>query len=354
MGHCPEIKQSLIVGKLLTVKATGTTRKRTRCQPMKIAAQREYSGSLAFLQESVQNRFMMKNSGLNSMTGYGRGEAEIDQVRIVTEIRSVNHRFLDIVVRLPAGWLSFEEGMKRVVKKYIKRGRVDVFVSVEGQLSPEKQVTVDWKLVAGYVQASKEIEKHFNIQGELTLSDLIRLPDIWLIEESKWDEDHYRSALFASLEKACEALQAMREQEGQHLAEDLAFRIQKISGIVAEMEELAPQVVESLEKRLYDKLKEWIHENQEMEDRILAEIAVFADKADITEELTRLKSHTKKFLESLSSEEPIGRRLDFLLQEMNREVNTIGSKANHQSISMLVVDAKSELEKMKEQVQNIE
>ncbi|RAL26112.1 YicC/YloC family endoribonuclease [Thermoflavimicrobium daqui] len=297
---------------------------------------------------------MMINSELNSMTGFGRGETEVDQVRFIAEIRSVNHRFLDIVVRLPAGWLSYEEVIKRLVKKYVKRGRIDVFISVDGQLHPEKNVSIDWKLADGYIQASQEMKERFKINGELTLSDFFRLPDIWLVEEGKWDEDKYAPLLLSCVEKACDALKSMRMQEGGNLAQDLALRTNQISQIVDQMEELAPTVSMQLQNRLYEKLKEWMDGNKELEERLLSEIAIFADKADITEELTRLRSHAKQFYQCLSSREPIGRQLDFLLQEMNREVNTIGSKANHQTISLLVVEAKSTLEKMKEQVQNIE
>lgn len=292
---------------------------------------------------------------LNSMTGFGRGEAEMDQVRLITEIRSVNHRFLDIVVRLPMGWLAFEEEMKRVVKKYVNRGRIDIFVTAEGKTTPERQVMVDWNLLDGYVQAAKQIqERYTSPEDQLRLSDLVRLPDIWLLTEGKWDQDLYHSLLMTSLKKACKALKEMREAEGQHLAQDLRRRVNRLIQIITEMELIAPSVTEQLEKRLYHKLDEWLQNNKEVADRILAEIAIFADRSDITEELIRLKSHVNQFCQCLQATEPVGRRLDFLIQEMNREINTIGSKSNHPEISRQVVDAKSELEKMKEQVQNIE
>jgi uncharacterized protein (TIGR00255 family) len=292
---------------------------------------------------------------LNSMTGFGRGEAEVNQVRLITEIRSVNHRFLDIVVRLPMGWLAFEEEVKRVVKQYVSRGRIDVFVTVEGKTTPERQVLVDWNLLDGYMQAAMQIQERYTSQeDQLRLSDLIRLPDLFVLTEGKWDQDFYHSLLMTSLKKACKALKAMREAEGQHLAQDLEGRVNRLSQIMKEMESIAPSVTEQLEKRLYHKLDEWIQNNKEVADRILAEIALFADRADITEELIRLKSHVNQFYQCLQATEPVGRKLDFLIQEMNREINTIGSKSNHPEISRQVVDAKSELEKMKEQIQNIE
>jgi uncharacterized protein (TIGR00255 family) len=297
---------------------------------------------------------MVENSKVFSMTGYGRGEVESDQARFLTEIRSVNHRFLDIVVRLPAGWLSVEESVRKIVKQYVRRGRVDVFITVEGSMGPNRKVDVDWKLVEGYLHSTQQIKEKLGMKGDLTLSDLIQLPHIWSIEEEMWNLDQFESTLLSSVEQACQTLFRMRQQEGAHLRQDLIHRLYILEDLVDQLLQLAPQVASHYRERLQERLHDILDDISGIEDRLLTEVAIFAEKADITEELTRLKSHLHQFLQALDSDSPVGRRLDFLLQEMNREVNTIGSKANHSSISRLVVECKSELEKMKEQVQNIE
>ncbi|MBA4494194.1 YicC/YloC family endoribonuclease [Paenactinomyces guangxiensis] len=297
---------------------------------------------------------MEKNSRLMSMTGYGRGEIDNNGIRFLTEIRSVNHRFLEIVVRLPHGWLSLEEAIRKQVQQVIRRGRVDVFITAEGNLQSERKVEVDWGIVESFVQVGKQVEERLGISGSLTIADLINKPECWIIEEPEWDVDEYREALLQSVEEACQDLKKMRQREGRHLAGDLSGRVQTIVRLVDKMKQKAPLAVEHIQNRLHARMQELLAGREFDENRLLTEVAVFADKADITEELIRLESHARQFLLALSSTEPVGRRLDFLIQEMNREANTIGSKANIQSISSLVVDCKSELEKMKEQVQNIE
>lgn len=289
-----------------------------------------------------------------SMTGYGRGEMESNGFRYLVEIRSVNHRFLEVVVRLPHGWMALEEGVRKQVQQVVRRGRVDVFISVEGTTPPEKKVQVDWGLVKGFLTASRELEKQLGISARLTVADLIHKPEFWVVEEAACDVENHREALFQAVQKACLDLKEMRNREGEHLGKDLAQRMQGFLQQVAKMKAAAPRVVEQMKQRIQTRMEELLEGRGTDPDRLLMEVAIFADRADITEELTRLSSHAGQFLLALTQTEPVGRRLDFLLQEMNREINTIGSKANDQQIGALVVECKSELEKMKEQVQNIE
>jgi len=291
---------------------------------------------------------------LVSMTGYGRGEMEHQGLKVLTEIRSVNHRFLEVVVRLPQGWMALEDPVRKMVGQAVKRGRVDVFISIESAALLEHKMDIDWKRLERLVEAGKEVEQRLGIPSDLRWSHLIHKPEFWLLEEPEWDVDEHRETVLQAVEQAVNALMEMRRREGTALARDLEARLQQLMGIVSRIEQETPSIREHVEKRLKSRLEEMLQETDVESDRIVAEVAVWVEKADITEELTRLKSHAEQFRQTLTRNEPVGRRLDFLLQEMNREVNTIGSKANFKAISSWVVDAKSELEKMKEQVQNIE
>jgi uncharacterized protein (TIGR00255 family) len=301
--------------------------------------------------ERVQD---MERNKLFSMTGYGRGEAEAGGIRVLAEIRSVNHRFLEIVVRLPHGWMALEDAVKKKVQQTVRRGRVDVFISVEGTVLPERKVQVDWPLLESLIQAGRELEEKWGIHGDLSLSDLMQKPELWVIDEPKWDAEAHRETLLMAVEAACRELLDMRAREGEVLARDLTGRMHTLLALVEKMEAEAPLVEKQVKERFRSRLSEWLAGSDVEPERLLMEVAIWVEKADITEELTRLKSHAHQFLETLTQCEPVGRRLDFLLQEMNREVNTIGSKTPLKSISSWVVDCKSELEKMKEQVQNIE
>lgn len=291
--------------------------------------------------------------GLISMTGYGRGEVAQNGLRVVTEMRSVNHRFLEIVVRLPQGYLSFEESVRKIVAQSIKRGRVDVFISIEREESQEDPIQIDWKRLEKIVALGKEAEQKFNIPFSIRWTDIIQNPDFWFIEENV-DLNAHREPILQSVRQATHALFHMRKREGAVLAQDLEHHLKKLREIVEWIEGATSEVQQHIETRLKNRLTEMLKQTDIEMDRIVMEVAIWVEKADITEELTRLKSHTTQFQQMLKQQEPVGRKLDFLLQEMNREINTIGSKANHQAISSWVVAAKSELEKMKEQVQNIE
>jgi uncharacterized protein (TIGR00255 family) len=235
-----------------------------------------------------------------------------------------------------------------------KRGRIDVFVTIEGLEPPKRQLNIDWNLLTSFIKVGKKLEAELGIKADLTMADLIGKPELWMIEEVKWNVDEHRDAFVRSVEQACQGLREMRMREGENLAQDLKKRIGDLMEIVGKIEQATPLVAEHVEKRLKARLMEMLGDAEVETDRLIAEVAIWVEKADITEELTRLKSHVEQFSQTLTCEEPIGRRLDFLVQEMNREINTIGSKANLASISSWVVDCKSELEKIKEQVQNIE
>jgi uncharacterized protein (TIGR00255 family) len=288
-----------------------------------------------------------------SMTGYGRGEIERDGLKFIAEIRSVNHRFLDLHIRYPYGWAFLEEELRKVVKEYVRRGRVDLTISIEGKQEVPRQVEVDWGLVEGYFQAFQELKQRFPVEEKVGVGDLLRINEIWRIEENQ-DLSGYAEDVLRSARLACSALQQMRIREGNHLARDLEQRLVELQNLISLMREQAPQVVSAYEEKLQSKFAEWIEASPELKERILLEAALIAEKSDISEELTRLDSHVEQFRQALTTGEPIGRRLEFLLQEMNRDINTIGSKANQQKISSYVVESKSILEKMREQVQNLE
>lgn len=288
------------------------------------------------------------------MTGYGQGECTVDGVRFVVELRSVNHRYLEMMVRMPTGWISLEEQVKKTIRSAIKRGRIDVFITKEGEGITRRRLGIDWDVAGSVIQAAEELKTTYQVEGTVTIPDLLAMPDVLKAEEVRWDLDQIRPALIKAVEGACSSLVCMRQREGEALFVDLLQHLEKLKKLVAEIGKRAPVVVTEYRDRLHKRLLEFLDEASLEEDRLLAEAAIFADRSDIQEELIRLSSHIDQFHSVLYREEPVGRRLDFLLQEMNREINTIGSKGNDAQITSKVVDFKSELEKMREQVQNIE
>lgn len=291
---------------------------------------------------------------LRSMTGYGRSEGYGDGVFIRVEIRSVNYRFLDVTVRMPREYLMLEDLVKKEVQSHFHRGRLDTFVTIEPDLATLSQVDVNWAYVERLIQSAREVKDRFGLPGELTVQDLVQMPDVLSVPEPEGNEDTWRELLVTHVRKACTDLQEMRVAEGVALQEDLEERIGRIVRELEAIREQAPQVVTSYRDRIRERMKELLGDLEIEEERLLTEAALFADKCNIDEELTRLDSHCKQFLHTLKQATPVGRKLDFLIQEMNREINTIASKANNLSISQHVIEAKSELEKIREQVQNIE
>jgi uncharacterized protein (TIGR00255 family) len=289
-----------------------------------------------------------------SMTGYGRETTSVHDTKITVEIKTVNHRFLDFSIRAPKELLALEESFKKMIKTDMRRGRVELYITIDGTSLGEKKVNIDWQLLEQYIKLLNEATDRYNVKGSLSTEQLINLPDLFFVEEQEVIGS-YEEHILQTVEQAVLQCVHMRKTEGQALERDLIKRISVIREITEHVKELAPTVVKLYKERLHHKLEEMLQDHYELdESRLLAEVSIFAEKADIEEEITRLTSHCDQFLLILKEKEPIGRKLDFLVQEMNRETNTIGAKANDYRISQQVVSMKSELEKIKEQVQNIE
>jgi uncharacterized protein (TIGR00255 family) len=288
-----------------------------------------------------------------SMTGFGRSKAESDVFSVNVEVKTVNHRFCEMNIRMPRQLLKIEDRMKKKLSQHIRRGRVEVYVSLEGEGIVTRKVQVDWKLLEEYYQFVKQVREKYDVEGTVTLHDLLSRSELLHIEESEVGNEELENLVLAATEEAANVLKQMRMAEGEELKKDMHAILAQLETNVVDLQKFAPFVVQSYKERLTKRMEEFIN-GQLDETRILTEVAVFADKADINEEVTRLNSHIQQFLLALKSMDPIGRKLDFLVQEMNREANTIGSKANDSNIAKLVVDIKSLLEKLKEQVQNIE
>jgi uncharacterized protein (TIGR00255 family) len=290
---------------------------------------------------------------VKSMTGFGRAEATQGSYQILVEMKSVNHRFCEINIRMPKQFLAMEETMKKVVSSYLQRGRIEIFITIEGQDTQDKHLNVDWELLSAYIDSIHKVKDRYQISGSIEINDILKLENVFTIMETQTGMEAIGELLLEQIHSASKQLVAMRSAEGDQLKKDIITHLNFIGTMSEQLSELGPTVVEAYRLRLEKKLKEYLG-SQIDEQRILAEAAIFADKADINEELKRINSHLGQFTQSLHSTGPVGRKLDFLVQELNREVNTIGSKANNANIANLVVEMKACLEKIKEQVQNIE
>lgn len=290
---------------------------------------------------------------ISSMTGFGRAKVESDAFQITVEMKSVNHRFLEMNIRLPKQMMVFEDKIRKLIAEQVGRGRIEVSIIVEGEGLVERKLRVDWSLLEQYKLIMEEAKGKFQLQDSITLQQLIAMPEVTAIEEVENVNEAFEHSLYEAVRRAASMLKTMRDGEGERLHKDLEHRLQGINTCVHAIIPYAPSVIQKYRERLENRLKE-LH-NQELEEqRLLTEIAVFADRCDIHEELVRLQSHLEQFQEALQSKEPVGRKLDFIVQEMHREINTIGSKANDLTISKYVVEMKNNLEKIREQVQNIE
>ena len=292
---------------------------------------------------------------LKSMTGFGRGESGNSDYNFIVEIKTVNHRYNDIVVRMPKHINYLEEKIKSVIKNKIKRGRVEVYIDLQYLNDSNLDIKIDMVLAKSYKLEIDRMMKELNIKDEVKLHHMLMFPEIIKKEKKECEEDVIWQCLKIGLDDALDNVVDMRIKEGAILKKDMENQIYKIEENLLVIEKRAPMVI--LEYR--DKLKTRVNEllDREInvdEDRLNYEIAFYADKSDINEEIVRLKSHSNQFLDSLNQWEPVGRKLDFILQEMNREINTIGSKSEDLIISNCVVNIKSELEKTREQVQNVE
>lgn len=289
---------------------------------------------------------------ISSMTGFGRGEGELEGLRFLVEIRSVNHRYRDIIFRMPREFNPLEEKMKQRISQQVSRGRLEVSVTVKETSEREKKVEVNLPLARGYYRAVKELKEKLQLGEEVTLKLILGFPDVLMVE--KEDALHYWPALEDALNQAVQGLSTMRRQEGENLSRDLLLRMDTIEGLLMEIKEKAPLVVGGYRNRLQERLTDLCANLEIEESRLLMECTLFAERSDISEETVRMSSHLEAFGRALKEVGPVGRKMDFLVQELNRETNTIGSKANDYQLSHRVVEIKSELEKIREQVQNIE
>ena len=291
---------------------------------------------------------------IKSMTGYGRAVETVNGREFTVELRSVNNRYLDCSVRLPR-ILSFgEDAVKQAVKASVSRGKVDVFITVRSEAGDEIQVSLNENVLKGYLAAMSRMVEEFGVKDDISVSTISRMNDVFVLEKPQVDEDQLLADLMGVVDKALQNYDAMRVTEGAALDKDLRSRGETILGFVAQVEEGNAQTVVDYRVRLENKLKEVLENTQIDESRILTEAAIFADKVAVDEETVRLRSHLKQMNEMLDGGGAVGRKLDFLLQELNREANTIGSKCTDVKLARIVVDIKAELEKIREQTQNIE
>ncbi len=291
---------------------------------------------------------------VKSMTGYGRGESVWNGHTITAEIRAVNNRYLDCTVKLPRLYLSAEDDVKKAVQKRVSRGKVEILFSVGPSESGGVQVSVNKPVADGYYGALRKLADTYSLADDISVSLLSRFPDVFLVEREEEDREAAAEGLLEALEKALDGFEVMRAREGAKLVEDVESRAETISRLLAQVEERSPGIVADYRARLTAKLQEVLGNTQIEESRILTEAAIYADKVAIDEETVRLRSHLSQLHEMLAQGGSIGRKLDFLIQEFNREANTIGSKCNDVETSALVVDIKAEIEKIREQIQNIE
>ena len=291
---------------------------------------------------------------IKSMTGFGRAEIQDHERKFTVEIKSVNHRYLDFNIKMPKKFGFFENTIRGVLKEYMQRGKVDVFITYEDYTQSNVAVQYNREIAAQYLQYFKKMEEEFQLENDITVSRLGRFPEVFTMEEASTDEKELWSLLEQALRGACEQFAKARQQEGENLRSDLYLKLDDMITKVEMVEKRSPQIIVEYRQKLTDKLHELLADNQIEESRIAAEVIIFADKICTDEETVRLKSHIEHMKNVLKEGVGIGRKLDFIAQEMNREANTILSKANDLETSNIAIDLKTEIEKVREQIQNIE
>ena len=289
-----------------------------------------------------------------SMTGYGSAKGTVEGLNISAELKSVNNRYLDVSVRLPRGFLFAEEAIKAAVQQHISRGKVDVFLTVDSSQAADTVVRVNEPLLRAYLDAIDSIAAEHGLLNDVTALSVARFPDVLSVEKAEADQDALRAGLVALMDEALAEYDRMRLREGQKLREDVESRLVTIEALVTEVETHAPETVEAYHNRLRQKLESVLEGKDVDEARVITECAVFADRVAVDEETVRLRSHIAQMRQMLAAGSPFGRKADFLIQEFNREANTIGSKCQNADVAKVVVDLKSEIEKIREQIQNIE
>ena len=291
---------------------------------------------------------------IKSMTGYGSAKGTVEGLEIRVELKSVNNRYLDTSVRLPRSFLFAEEMVKSLVQKHISRGKVDVFVNVDSSAAGDMSVKVNEGLLKGYVDAIRHIAAEYGLADDLTAQSVSRFPDVLTVEKKDLDAEAISAGMEQVVEEALHDFDAMRAREGEKLRDDVLSRLETIRSLVCQVEEKAPETVAAYRQRLEQKMSEVLSASGIDEGRILTEAAIFADHIAVDEETVRLRSHMSQLAGMINGNSPTGRKIDFLIQEFNREANTIGSKCQNSEIAHVVVDLKSEIEKIREQIQNIE
>ncbi len=291
---------------------------------------------------------------VKSMTGFGRAEKVFGTMEVTVEIKSVNHRYFEFTSRVPRNYAFLEEKLKSFLKEKISRGKVEVYVTINNSNDDAALIEIDRFFADGYVKALKSIAKLYGVKNDITASVIARNPEVFSVKKKSVDEETVTDAVLETAADAVSAFVSMREAEGARLKDDVLNRTEFILEKVAFVEKRSPETVKQYKDRLYEKIKDLLSDAQVDEQRLITETAIFADKVAVAEETVRLRSHIAQLTELLNSNEAVGRKLDFLIQEMNREANTIGSKAQDIDIAHTVVDIKSEIEKIREQIQNIE
>lgn len=291
---------------------------------------------------------------IKSMTGYGSASGSAQGFNISVELKSVNNRFLDTSVRIPRSFMFAEEAVKAAVQRHISRGKVDVFVTVDSAGTDEVCVKVNESLLKGYVAAVRQIAQEYGLNDDISAMSVARFPEVLTVEKADIDTEAVAAAIGELTELALEDFDKMRMREGEKLRDDVLNRLQTIESLVSTVERSAPETVRAYQSRLEQKMQEVLGTAGIDESRILTEAAIFADHIAVDEETVRLRSHMSQLKQMVEGSSPTGRKIDFLVQEFNREANTIGSKCQNSAIAHTVVDLKSEIEKIREQIQNIE
>ena len=288
------------------------------------------------------------------MTGYGRGVVTASEYAITIDIKSINHRFLETYFKLPKVYSFLEDRLRREISSRLSRGKIELIINIDKFIAEENLVEINKPLAASYIKAIHELKSEFVLDSEIDLSTLLRFTDIFKIAQPEEDQEKLAELATEALASALSNLIETRKLEGDRLVSAVRERVGLIDEMRLKLIDLAPQVVINYQEKLSKRITELLAGVEPDQTRLATEIAIFADKSDISEELVRIESHLHQFLSTLQLSEPIGRKLDFLIQELNREINTVGSKANELKISQIVIEFKAELEKIREQIQNIE
>lgn len=293
---------------------------------------------------------------MKSMTGYGRGECILYNRKFVVELKAVNHRYNDVTVKMPRTMLTYEDQIKKLIGNKVFRGKIDVYINFESFSGDDVAININEALADSYIDVLNRLKDKYSIDDNISLDLVAKFPDLISVDKNISNEkadDEISECLFTAVNEAVDNFVAMREKEGEALKSNISEKLEAIGALVNKIEKRAPSVAKEYRQKLEEKLKEYVGGEID-EARILTEVLLFADKSCIDEEITRLHSHINQMGNILNEKAPVGRKLDFLIQEMNREVNTIGSKSNDLEITGAIVDAKSEIEKIREQIQNIE